>query len=326
MHLQHLLNTTEQEQPMLDVQHYLKTEDDMILETGSGRKFYNMDLEVIEERLWNGYYCTPRQFVDDLHLILLDAVNSGERDRIIKAQEMYTNIQVQFDDVQSAAEQQLLLEYDRLLERETARQKERLSLPIQPKIEKPVENEPTSLTGLEVPSNSIEINDDTSAINVAEKANERQTDVRRVSIEEMLLVPADSIQDAMLVNVSSIQGCTILPTTDAENSRLNNSSEETANTKDIVYMEGNNASDNDISCDQNSTSIVAIYDGVYVEDIYNAMVEKSDHLTIDQLEQVNAVCTCEVWNGRYEVDRNALANNAWAIFLQTITNIKPYKK
>lgn len=41
---------------------YTKTEDEMILDVASGKKYYNMDLDVIEERLWNGFYLEPKQF------------------------------------------------------------------------------------------------------------------------------------------------------------------------------------------------------------------------------------------------------------------------
>ncbi|OWB56127.1 hypothetical protein B5S28_g2018 [[Candida] boidinii] len=74
--------------------------DDMILETTTGKLYYNIDLEVIEERLWNGFYSEPRQFLKDIEMILKDAKTSGERDRILKANEMYANAQVGIEDIE----------------------------------------------------------------------------------------------------------------------------------------------------------------------------------------------------------------------------------
>ncbi|OWB68573.1 hypothetical protein B5S33_g3836 [[Candida] boidinii] len=75
--------------------------DDMILETTTGKLYYNIDLEVIEERLWNGFYSEPRQFLKDIEMILKDAKTSGERDRILKANEMYANAQVGIEDIEA---------------------------------------------------------------------------------------------------------------------------------------------------------------------------------------------------------------------------------
>lgn len=77
---------------------YVK-EGDMILEVATGKKFYNMDLDIVEERLWNGYYSEPKQFLEDIELIYLDAVTVGDRERVIKASEMFANAQVGIEDI-----------------------------------------------------------------------------------------------------------------------------------------------------------------------------------------------------------------------------------
>lgn len=78
---------------------YTKTEDDMILDVASGKKYYNMDLDVIEERLWNGFYLEPKQFLKDVRMIHVDCLTSGDRDRILKASEMLTNVEVFIDEI-----------------------------------------------------------------------------------------------------------------------------------------------------------------------------------------------------------------------------------
>lgn len=77
---------------------YVK-DNSMILEVATGRKYHNMDLDIVEERLWNGYYSEPKQFLKDIELIYLDANTTGDRDRIIKASEMFANAQMGIEDL-----------------------------------------------------------------------------------------------------------------------------------------------------------------------------------------------------------------------------------
>lgn len=83
----------------VDVPAYVQApEPNMILETATGKKYYNMDLDIIEERLWNGFYCEYKQFSRDVSMIHHDAQVSGDRDRMIKAAEMQANVQVTIED------------------------------------------------------------------------------------------------------------------------------------------------------------------------------------------------------------------------------------
>lgn len=81
---------------------YTKSEDkdkeNMIKEVSTGKYYYNMDLDIIEERLWNGYYSEPKQFLRDLKMIVKDSITSGDRERILKANEMLTNAQFGIDE------------------------------------------------------------------------------------------------------------------------------------------------------------------------------------------------------------------------------------
>ena len=100
-----------------------KEHENMIREISTGKYYYNMDLDVIEERLWNGYYSEPKQFLKDIKLIVKDAMTSGDRDRILKANEMLTNAQFGIDDF---ATPEFLKACRELREREAKRQEELL--------------------------------------------------------------------------------------------------------------------------------------------------------------------------------------------------------
>lgn len=79
---------------------YEKTADGMILEKSTGKKFYNMDINLIEERLWNNLYLTPKQFQNDIEQILHDAQQEDcDRERVLKAQELHTNVLIHLEDM-----------------------------------------------------------------------------------------------------------------------------------------------------------------------------------------------------------------------------------
>lgn len=82
---------------------YVKATDpdhkNMIRELSTGKYYYNIDLDIIEERLWNGFYSEPKQFLKDIKMIVHDASMSGDRERMLKANEMFTNAQFGIDDI-----------------------------------------------------------------------------------------------------------------------------------------------------------------------------------------------------------------------------------
>lgn len=75
-------------------------EQHRIQDTHTDKTYYNLDVDVIEERLSNGFYCTPKQFLKDLERIRYDADISGDKERKLKANEMLTNAEVFIADVE----------------------------------------------------------------------------------------------------------------------------------------------------------------------------------------------------------------------------------
>lgn len=74
-----------------------------IRDTHTDKTYYNLDIDVIEERLSNGFYCTPKQFLKDLERIRYDADISGDKERKLKANEMLTNAEVFIADIEMDA-------------------------------------------------------------------------------------------------------------------------------------------------------------------------------------------------------------------------------
>ena len=63
-------------------------------ETATGRFFYNLDVATIEMRLSNGYYKRPKDFLADIKKLTKDAKMAGDRDRLLKANELQANVEV----------------------------------------------------------------------------------------------------------------------------------------------------------------------------------------------------------------------------------------
>lgn len=98
IHVAHLF------EPELDPQaaalhDFRRSEDEMILQVSTGKKYYNYDLDVIEDRVWNGYYSELKQFLKDIEFIYQDSITSGDRERKNKASEMFANAQVAIDEM-----------------------------------------------------------------------------------------------------------------------------------------------------------------------------------------------------------------------------------
>ena len=68
-------------------------------DTVTGKFFYNLDIQTIEERLANGYYIKPKAFLKDVYTLKHDAIASGDRERKIKASELFSNVEVDIEDV-----------------------------------------------------------------------------------------------------------------------------------------------------------------------------------------------------------------------------------
>lgn len=72
----------------------------VLRETATGKFFYNMDITVIEERLANGYYISPFAFLRDIYALDHDAKAHGlDKQRILKASELLSNVEVDIQDV-----------------------------------------------------------------------------------------------------------------------------------------------------------------------------------------------------------------------------------
>ncbi|ODQ66692.1 AAA-domain-containing protein [Nadsonia fulvescens var. elongata DSM 6958] len=129
---------------------YERSKNDMILDTDTRKLYYNMDLDHIEDRLWNGYYCEPKEFLRDVELIHHDANVAGDRERMIKAAEMCANVQVTVDEI--SLDHQFVNDCKQMHQRELLRRKYKLE---QDLLLRPEEKEDDQANGMLTLTNEL---------------------------------------------------------------------------------------------------------------------------------------------------------------------------
>ncbi|KAJ8131765.1 hypothetical protein O1611_g1859 [Lasiodiplodia mahajangana] len=93
-------------------------------ETATGKFFYNLDVNIIETRLANGYYWRPFEFLKDVRALKSDADSIGDRQRWLKASELLANVEVDVLDVDEKL-RNMGINWERLYETHKKRREER---------------------------------------------------------------------------------------------------------------------------------------------------------------------------------------------------------
>ena len=93
-----------------------------LIEQVSGKFYYNMNSVIIEKRLSNGYYKRPRDFLADIKKLAKDAKTLGDEERMLKANELQTNVEVDMGSIE--LDTALMAECEKVYEREVQREKE----------------------------------------------------------------------------------------------------------------------------------------------------------------------------------------------------------
>ncbi|KAI9706153.1 MAG: hypothetical protein M1820_004914 [Bogoriella megaspora] len=91
-------------------------------ETSTGKFFYNLEIVTIEKRLSNGYYKRPQDFLADIKRLAKDARAADDPDRLLKANEMLANVEVDMLYVENS-NPALVAECNAVYNRELEREK-----------------------------------------------------------------------------------------------------------------------------------------------------------------------------------------------------------
>lgn len=70
-------------------------------ETASGKFYYNLETTTIEERLSNGFYARPKDFLADIRTLAKDAKHIGDKDRTLRANELLANVEVDIATIEA---------------------------------------------------------------------------------------------------------------------------------------------------------------------------------------------------------------------------------
>ncbi|KAI1437713.1 AAA-domain-containing protein [Xylaria sp. CBS 124048] len=95
-----------------------------LLETATGKFYYNLDVNIIETRLANGYYWRPYEFLKDVRALKADAASIGDRTRWLKASELLANVEVDVLDVDEKL-RNMAINWEKLYETYTKRREEK---------------------------------------------------------------------------------------------------------------------------------------------------------------------------------------------------------
>lgn len=74
----------------------------VLLEVSTGKYYYNLGTEIIDERISNGFYARPKDFYKDIKALVHDRKNLGERKQILEANEMESNVDVDVNEIELA--------------------------------------------------------------------------------------------------------------------------------------------------------------------------------------------------------------------------------
>lgn len=334
MYLVHLFDETP------DPTSNYQIKDGKILEVSTGKLYHNIDLDIIEERLWNGFYNEPREFLRDLEMILRDANTSGERDRILKANEMYAHAVVGVEEIE-VQYPALIAQWRELSVREKQRKNEYIKLQAE---KKALENAEVEMNAVVNPETVLESEEKIETIeerdvlkdaqtlaadgeNTTESAVDVQTQV------QTQLLPGEPAPTQLELPVEPV-------VVSAAKEELNGGAELASKERDYHQGEepvkdasaGADAStDNDVQVitDVTTTTTTAetvadaeessededvfvpekqtvVYDRARVERLRGELVEKTAGFTIFQLERLNSEFCRAVWNHRLELDKGSL--------------------
>ncbi|RCI15198.1 hypothetical protein L249_6441 [Ophiocordyceps polyrhachis-furcata BCC 54312] len=95
--------------------------NDVLRDTATGKCFYNLETTTIEERLSNGFYARPKDFLFDIKALARDAKNIGDKERTLKANELLSNVEVDVAGIELSTAH---LDWEGLYHRQIQRAKE----------------------------------------------------------------------------------------------------------------------------------------------------------------------------------------------------------
>lgn len=290
---------------------------DMVKEISTGKYYHNIDLDIVEERLWNGYYSEPKQFLKDIRMIVQDCVTSGDRERILKANEMLTNAQFGIDDLSTpefikackemrkreiTKQVQMLKEYDVLKKKiesnEIQLEQEMDPIVIQQNgVNEVIELDPVDLNDVENGSLTKNGSESTEMIGETVVTEVHQTPVAPIAeIASNISVPANEPIVAEPSNAS------------APSSKQENAKKEPANGE--VEQEEESESEMEEEYLINQSKQLSLPDN-YKSFFEQRIIEITSNCNIEKLEIVMSRLMDVIWNDRNNWDKTTTVDKLY---------------
>ncbi|PHH51138.1 putative AAA domain-containing protein C31G5.19 [Ceratocystis fimbriata CBS 114723] len=93
---------------------------DVLHDNETNKIYYNLETTTIEERLSNGFYARPGDFLFDIRTLAKDSRNIGDKERTLKANELVSNVEVDVATIESTSQ----VDWESLYQRQLARARE----------------------------------------------------------------------------------------------------------------------------------------------------------------------------------------------------------
>jgi SpoVK/Ycf46/Vps4 family AAA+-type ATPase len=281
---------------------------DQIAEISTGRRFFNMDLDTIEERLWNGFYSEPKQFLKDIEMIYSDAVTFEDRERLIKASEMLANAQVGIEEISTP---EFVEQCKQLRRREITRIKAheekiaKLKQMREVETTKTLENGTTSAQPLVLTeTNALMEGGDAASVATPGTFNDI---LNPIPVEDTVVQPKEDevkiTKEVSLVEDVHVNGNGVNHIKHVGEIVPTNGVKETEEAQEV---------DSEPEPEHESEPEPELpplpdfeLDEEEMEKLKHLLVEKTDGLTVEILEQVNAHLMEIVWDGHAEWNRNS---------------------
>lgn len=272
-----------------------------IYEISTNKYYNNMDLEVIEERLWNGYYNEPKEFLNDLELILKDCNTNGDRDRILKANEMYAHAIVGVEEIE--VQFPLLIEQWKDLSRRekilSRKQKESL-----------IENTDLltgekNLEDNEVSEKLKDIDNITKSDDLKENESEvkTQTQVQTQAVDKITAIEVSSMIDKEQVPIKPFEISN--EESEAKLEAEKKVEEESGTQGQLIPVSETNTGKADEEQEPEFIPEVqqVIFDENKVNELKQLLIAKTVSFRLSKLEKVNSKLCDKVWTHRLELDK-----------------------
>ncbi|KAF2093765.1 AAA-domain-containing protein [Rhizodiscina lignyota] len=291
-----------------------------IKESESGKFYYNLDTVMIEKRLSNGYYKRPKDFLADIRRIAKDAKTLGDEDRILKANEMLANVEVDIETILEAGNPDLVAECERVYGRELERQKEAAG-----KAQATTGGSPALPFPLVMPPppQGSMTTEDTGPIVLGEKVPSREF------LPPLPTTTAPSQRSALVKVAAGSHAGDYLNSASTTTSGQK-ASERASGASDLTnglipdfsgVGQGLAGSSQLPDTQEDSSQPLHTLDEALLGQLHNELAVRTSGLSVEQLEQLNAAMMDAVWRLRGEADRTAVVRGVTEVFNDTIEDI-----